>query len=98
VGELCVGWGFCGTPDAAPFDRRRVSWTAEEFAREVLRAEGDHPSLSERWFKPIHDKFMAQFGASISVEDFTEEGAARRLALLGGSDPSASARRRRRRS
>jgi hypothetical protein len=62
-----------------------------------LIIEGIGPSQSE-YFKLIRDRFMAQFGASISVEDFTEEGAARRLAFLGGSDPSASAPRRRRRS
>jgi hypothetical protein len=101
---LCVDFGFCGDSHHAPFDLSRTSWTADDFAVEVLRAEGMNPLHIEGigpsqsdYFKLIRDQFVARFGASISVEDFTEEGAARRLALLGGSDPSALAPPRRRR-
>jgi len=37
---MCVKNGFCGTSGVAPFDASRESWTAEEFAAEVMRAEG----------------------------------------------------------
>ena len=92
-----MGWGFCGTPDAPPFDHKREGWTADEFAREVLRAEGDYPSLNEKWFKPIRKEFVTRFGLSTCVADFEEGEAARRLARLGGYDPMASRPRRRRR-
>jgi hypothetical protein len=102
--RLCIDCGFCGDARQAPFDRSRTSWTADEFAFEVLRAEGMDPLWIEgvgpsqsEFFKMIRDQFSSRFGASISVEDFTEEGATRRLTLLGGSDSTASAPRRRRR-
>jgi hypothetical protein len=103
LGKLCVEWGFCGNAKDEPFDRARTSWTAEEFAFEVLRAEGMDPLMIEgvgpsqsEYFKMIRARFSEDFGPAISVEDFTEEGAARRLAQLGGSDTTASVPRRRR--
>jgi len=96
LGELCVGLGFCGTPDAAPFDHKREAWTADEFAREILRAEGGGGGFEEKWFKPLRKEFVARFGLELRVADFEEGEAARRLALLGGHDPMASGPRRRR--
>ena len=77
MGKLCIEWGFCGDAKRAPFDHKRGAWTAEEFALEVLRAEGMDPLIIEGigpaqsdWFKRIRDRFIAEFGASVSLRDF----------------------------
>lgn len=61
----------------APFDTKRGSWTAEEFAFEVLRAEGMEPLMIEgigvsqsEYFNVIRDFFVKQHGAAIRVTDF----------------------------
>jgi hypothetical protein len=94
---MCVVFGFCGSATEAPFDSSRLSWTADDFAREVLRAEGIGP-LETDYFKVIRREFTDRFGASVSVQDFDGDEAARRLAMLGGVDPKAAAPRRRRRT
>lgn len=77
MGKLCIEWGFCGNAQDAPFDRERSAWTADEFAIEVLRAEGMNPLLIEgigpdqsEWFKKIRARFVSEFGGSVRVEDF----------------------------
>jgi hypothetical protein len=76
LGKLCVEWGFCGGADA-PFDRTCGAWTADEFALEVLRAEGEAPLMIEGigpsqspWFKKIRARFVSEFGVSVCVRDF----------------------------
>lgn len=80
LGKFCIEWGFCGDYRHAPFDQKRDAWTAEEFALEVLRAEGMNPLVIEGigpsqspWFKKIRGRFVAEFGASVSVRDFESE-------------------------
>lgn len=77
LGKLCAEWGFCGSARDAPFDRQRSAWTADEFAIEVLRAEGMNPLLIEgigpdqsEWFKKIRVRFLSEFGVAVSVDDF----------------------------
>ncbi len=77
MGKLCVDWGFCGDAENAPFDLERTAWTADEFAIEVLRAEGMNPMMIEGigpdqsdWFKKIRARFVAEFGGSVSLCDF----------------------------
>lgn len=79
LGKLCIEWGFSGDAKEPPFDHRRSAWTAEEFALEVLRAEGMKPLIVEgigpsqsEWFKKIHARFSAEFGGSIGVGDFEQ--------------------------
>lgn len=79
LSELCIEWGFCGDAKHARFDRKRGSWTAEQFAFEVLRAEGMDPMIIEgigpsqsEWFKKIRSRFVAEFGASVRVSDFEQ--------------------------
>ncbi len=80
MGKLCIEWGFCGNAEDAPFDRERAAWTADEFAVEVLRAEGMNPLVIEgigldqsEWFKKMRARFVAEFGHSVSVRDFEAE-------------------------
>jgi hypothetical protein len=79
LGKLCIEWGFCGDHRHAPFDHKRGAWTAEEFALEVLRAEGMNPLMIEGigpsqsdWFKKIRARFVDEFGGSIRVDDFEQ--------------------------
>lgn len=87
--DLCSNGGFCGDGRYAPFDRDCLSWTAEEFAREVLRAEGMDPT--DGWAKQLREIFTARFGGSLCVADFESHEEARRLALYGTVDLSARA-------
>lgn len=80
LGKLCIEWGFCGDARHAPFDHGRATWTADEFAMEVLRAEGMNPLEIEGigpsqsdWFKRIRARFVAEFGNSVSVHDYEAE-------------------------
>ena len=80
LGKLCIEWGFCGDARQAPFDHRRAAWAADEFALEVLRAEGMNPLEIEGvgpsqsdWFKRIRARFVAELGNSVSVHDFESE-------------------------
>ena len=80
LGKLCVEWGFCGNSKDASFDGARASWTADEFATEVLRAEGMNPLMIEGvgpdqsdWFKKIRARFVSEFGASVGVGDFESD-------------------------
>ncbi|MGD9816845.1 MAG: hypothetical protein AB7Q23_16430 [Hyphomonadaceae bacterium] len=103
VFEACAEYGFCGDPDCEPFDRTRRAWTAEEFALEVLRAEGLEPIVIQgigpsqsEYFVMIRDLFLRRVGASIRVDDTDAQQSSATLQRLGGCDPAAKARRRRR--
>jgi hypothetical protein len=66
---LCVEWGFCIPPD--DFDRIASSQhlTADEFATEVLKAEGfDHPEYELRWHRKIKRRFIDRFGEAASAD------------------------------
>jgi hypothetical protein len=69
---LCANWGFCGANDAPPANFARDKWTVDEFAEEILRAEGIS-SLETDYRKQIRDEFVRRFGASLSVADFDTE-------------------------
>jgi hypothetical protein len=77
--KLCIEWGFCGNANDAPFDHTRASWTADDFAFEVLRAEGMNPLVIEGigpfqsdWFKKIRKRFVSEFGQSVCLKDFDQ--------------------------
>lgn len=70
LGDLCVVYGFCIPPE----DNERISsqeyLEAEEFADEVLRAEGMVPEYEKKWRKLIREQFINKFGTSIAIGDF----------------------------
>jgi hypothetical protein len=77
LGDVCVQLGFCGSSGFAPFDATRESWSADEFAFEVLRAEGMAAIVVEgvgplkpEYFDLIRALFVKHFGAFVSVRDF----------------------------
>jgi len=71
--ELCVEWGFCVSPGAYDQIARRSSVTAEEFASVVVQAEGMNPEYEKKWFRTIRDRFVEQFGESVSADDYLPE-------------------------
>jgi hypothetical protein len=69
---LCVEWGFCGASGVAPANLARDRWTADEFAEEILRAEGIS-SLETDYRKQIREEFVRRFGPSLGVSHFDGE-------------------------
>jgi hypothetical protein len=71
--NLCVEWGFCTHltgKDLMP-SGAGTSLTASEFARAVLRAE-NMSSDEENWAQRIEGRFVARFGASVSLESYAQ--------------------------
>jgi hypothetical protein len=66
---LCVEWGFCIPP--SDFDRivARQRLTADEFAAEVLRAEGFNPEYEKQWHRKIKRRFTDRFGEAALADD-----------------------------
>lgn len=60
---LCVDWGFC-IPSA---DANRLTGLtqleAEQFARDVLLAEGMDPDLERRWLVALESRFVEYLGS-----------------------------------
>lgn len=69
LSELCVDWGFC----IPPADAQRIAstrpLTAEQFAREVLTAEGFAAEYEKRWFAQIRERFVDKFGHEIRAQN-----------------------------
>lgn len=70
LAELCTDWGFCIPSVDANRIARSTHLEANEFAAEVLRAEGMTPENEVKWVRRIKQRFADKFGDSVSVEDF----------------------------
>jgi hypothetical protein len=70
LANLCQQMGFC----IPPSDRDRICTSqridADEFAFEVLRAEGFDPRYEHEWFREIKQFFVERFGESASASDY----------------------------
>lgn len=73
--DLCVEWGFCIPSAEADRIARRKSLTAQEFAHEVLRAEGLNPEYERQWVRKIAARFVEHFGTSEVSEGQQSRGA-----------------------
>lgn len=60
LGDLCVKWGFCLSPDAYELIIKKESYSALEFANDVVIAEGMEGYLS--WTNRIAERFKERFG------------------------------------
>lgn len=71
--RLCVEWGFC----IPPKHRNRIVTSAHleaaEFAAQVLQAEGLDPQIETQWFRKIKNRFVEQFGESVSAADYPKQ-------------------------
>jgi hypothetical protein len=66
LSELCIEWGFCIPPADATRIIKRTHITADEFAAEVLRAEGMAPEREQTWVRRIKHRFTDRFGSVAS--------------------------------
>jgi hypothetical protein len=69
--DLCVDWGYCIPPADAERITKFKEITAEEFAIEVLRAEGIAPEHERELVRKIAGVFVARIGSESFVA--TEE-------------------------
>lgn len=60
--DLCVEWGFCIPPEDAKRIAQSANLNAEDFACQVLEAEGMNPEYEKQWKRKISNKFIAQIG------------------------------------
>lgn len=73
LADLCVKWGFCIPVD----DINRISkmdyYYAEDFAMDVIEAEGMDIQTNTRWIKLISERFIERFGSEeIDISTFTD--------------------------
>lgn len=63
---LCVEWGFCIPPGDADRIATSSVLTADDFAKEVLKAEGMYLEQHTEWYGKIRQRFIDRFGESVS--------------------------------
>lgn len=67
--DLCVDWGFCIPPDDADRIATTQRISANEFAIEVVRAEGFSGIEGSDWVKKISQRFIEHFGTDELAAD-----------------------------
>jgi hypothetical protein len=71
LGELCVDWGFCSIPDDI---EQRITTshtvTADQFAYDVVTAEGFSVEHDSQWFNRVRQRFIDKFGNEARAEDY----------------------------
>ena len=71
--DLCVIWGFCIPPNKNDEICKRTNLTAEQFANEVIEADGMKPEHEKQWIRKIAGKFRERFGVEeINQSTFTD--------------------------
>ncbi len=64
LGRLCVELGFCLPPSEHDRIASKGYWNAEDFAKEVIAAEGLNPEYEVKWLREIRNRFIQHFGSS----------------------------------
>ena len=62
--DLCREWGFCIPARAFEQISACRNLTADQFATEVLRAEGFNPEYERMWRSKLEQRFIERFGES----------------------------------
>ena len=71
--DLCVKWGFCIAPDGFQQISKAEYYQAEDFAKDVIAADGLHPDYDTQWVKRISEKFKERFGNNeIDISTFAD--------------------------
>lgn len=71
--DLCVHWGFCIPPQTAERISKEKYFSADDFAEEVVEAEGLIPEYEKKWVRKIAEKFKEHFGCDeISISNFSD--------------------------
>lgn len=73
LSDLCIKWGFCLPPDAEDEISKAPFYYAEDFAKDVIEAEGMNAEHESKWVKEIARKFRERFGDNeINVSNFVD--------------------------
>lgn len=62
--DLCVIWGFCIPPTDFERIAKQDQLDSEEFAKQVLIAEGMDPLEENEWYPKIAQRFIERFGSN----------------------------------
>jgi len=62
--DLCVKWGFCIPPEEHNEISKSEYYNAEDFACDVIEAEGMNAEHESKWVKKISNKFRERFGTN----------------------------------
>ena len=62
--DLCVIWGFCIPAQEHQEIIEAENYDANQFARDVVTAEGMNEDFEIKWVKRIAERFKERFGAS----------------------------------
>ena len=60
LADLCVKWEFCIPPEDHIVISKKDNYTAIEFAKDVVKAEG--MDSDSEWINKIADRFSERFG------------------------------------
>lgn len=66
LNDLCIDWGFCIPPEDIKRITEVATWEADDFACQVLMAEGMNPEYEKHWRSKIRDQFVEKFGNKLS--------------------------------
>jgi hypothetical protein len=66
LNDLCIDLGFCIPPEDIKRITEAGSWEADNFACQVLIAEGMNPEYEKQWRSRIRNKFVEKFGNELS--------------------------------
>lgn len=73
LADLCVKWGFCIPPDSCDQISKAAYYHADDFAHDLLEAEGMDTSFEYEWAKKISARFRIRFGGDeIDVSTFVD--------------------------
>ena len=61
--DLCVKWGFCIPPDDQEQIAKMEYYQANDFAIDVVEAEGLDIDSAPQWVERIAERFEERFGA-----------------------------------
>ncbi|OJJ14871.1 hypothetical protein BKI52_40660 [marine bacterium AO1-C] len=67
--DLCVKWGFCIPAEDSDRISKAKYYMADEFAQDVLTAEGMNPGEERTWMRKITNIFTERFGTNEIDED-----------------------------
>ena len=61
--DICVDLGFCIPPNDQLEIMSADSWNADDFACQILKAEGMNPEYEKQWRREIREKFIKTLGS-----------------------------------
>lgn len=62
LADLCVNWGFCIPPNDQIEISKAEFYTSNDFAKDVVNAEGLNADYENKWVRKISERFRERFG------------------------------------